>query len=162
MAGKYFSKATFDFLADLKQNNNRAWFADNKSRYEEKLKDPALRLIEDFGPELERIKAIVEIQRLNRGEEERLRGLRLRTLLDAPQAFASTYEELADQSIESWSAQLAAMPTFVAVDDTVDLGIARGATHPTCKSSAWLKSMWVDPAARGQGIGEVLIEAVAT
>ena len=55
MAGKYFSKATFDFLEDLKENNNRAWFADNKSRYEEKLKDPALRLIEDFGPELEKI-----------------------------------------------------------------------------------------------------------
>ena len=55
MADKYFSKATFDFLDDLKQNNNRAWFAEHKSRYEERLKDPALRLIEDFGPELEKI-----------------------------------------------------------------------------------------------------------
>ena len=55
MAGRYFSKATFDFLQDLKQNNDRVWFTENKSRYEEKLKDPALRLIEDFGPELEKI-----------------------------------------------------------------------------------------------------------
>ena len=55
MAGKYFSTATFGFLKDLKKNNDRAWFAENKSRYEDVLKDPALRLIEDFGPELAKI-----------------------------------------------------------------------------------------------------------
>jgi uncharacterized protein (TIGR02453 family) len=51
----YFSKATFQFLKDLKVNNNRDWFAENKSRYEEDLKDPALRVIEAFGPELHKI-----------------------------------------------------------------------------------------------------------
>ena len=55
MAKKYFSKATFDFLNDLKKNNDRDWFNSNKSRYEEDLKAPALRLIEDFGPELAKI-----------------------------------------------------------------------------------------------------------
>lgn len=51
----YFSRATFQFLKDLKANNNRDWFAENKSRYEEELKDPALRVIEAFGPELHKI-----------------------------------------------------------------------------------------------------------
>ena len=55
MAKKYFSEGTFGFLKDLQKNNNRDWFAANKSRYEEQLKDPALRLIEDFWPELKRI-----------------------------------------------------------------------------------------------------------
>ncbi len=52
MAKRYFSKATFGFLRELKANNDRAWFADNRARYEEHLKDPALRLIADFAPEL--------------------------------------------------------------------------------------------------------------
>jgi len=54
-AQRYFSKETFHFLTELKANNDRAWFADNKSRYEADLKNPALRLIEDFGPELKKL-----------------------------------------------------------------------------------------------------------
>ena len=52
---RYFSSATFQFLKDLKENNNRDWFAENKSRYEGDLKAPALRVIEDFGPELHKL-----------------------------------------------------------------------------------------------------------
>ena len=52
---KYFTKATFQFLTDLKANNDREWFAENKHRYEGDLKDPALRLIEDFAPELKKL-----------------------------------------------------------------------------------------------------------
>jgi len=51
----YFSKATFRYLRDLKENNNREWFAENKSRYEEDVKDPALRFIQDFGFELRKL-----------------------------------------------------------------------------------------------------------
>ena len=53
MAGKaYFTKSTFHFLKDLKANNDRAWFAEHKHRYERQLKEPALRFIEAFAPEL--------------------------------------------------------------------------------------------------------------
>ena len=56
MAGQaYFTKSTFQFLKDLKANNDRAWFAENKHRYEDHLKDPALRFIEAFAPELRKI-----------------------------------------------------------------------------------------------------------
>jgi uncharacterized protein (TIGR02453 family) len=48
----YFTSSSFGFLRDLKANNNRDWFAENKPRYEEQVKDPALRFIEDFGPYL--------------------------------------------------------------------------------------------------------------
>jgi uncharacterized protein (TIGR02453 family) len=51
----YFSQQTFGFLRDLAENNNRSWFAANKSRYDEHVKAPALRLIEDFAPRLKKI-----------------------------------------------------------------------------------------------------------
>ena len=51
-ASTYFTGATFAFLRDLKQNNDREWFAANKHRYEGDLKAPALRFIQDFAPKL--------------------------------------------------------------------------------------------------------------
>lgn len=52
MAGAYFTRATLQFLRDLKTNNDRAWFAEHRQRYERHLKEPALRFIEAFAPEL--------------------------------------------------------------------------------------------------------------
>ena len=48
MADRYFTPAAFRFLKELKENNNRPWFQENKGRYEKDLKEPALRFIEDF------------------------------------------------------------------------------------------------------------------
>lgn len=47
-----FTKATFDFLAALSANNNKAWFEANKHRYEELVRDPALDFIEAMDPVL--------------------------------------------------------------------------------------------------------------
>lgn len=47
--------ATFRFLKELAQNNNRAWFQENKARYEAEVQAPALRFIEAVGPRLARI-----------------------------------------------------------------------------------------------------------
>jgi len=52
---RYFSQETFRFLEDLRSNNDRSWFAANKSRYEETVRDPALRVIQDFAPHLARL-----------------------------------------------------------------------------------------------------------
>lgn len=54
-AHTYFTQATFDFLATLSRNNNREWFNDNKPRYEEHVRGPALAFIEDIAPELQLI-----------------------------------------------------------------------------------------------------------
>ncbi len=51
----YFSPALFSFLTELKENNTREWFADNKERYEELVREPALRFIEDFREPLRHI-----------------------------------------------------------------------------------------------------------
>ena len=55
MHDAHFTEATFEFLAELAANNDRAWFATNKSRYEADVKEPALRFITDFGPVLKEI-----------------------------------------------------------------------------------------------------------
>jgi uncharacterized protein (TIGR02453 family) len=55
VADPCFTKDTFRFLKDLKKNNDREWFADNKKRYEEHLKDPSLRIISAFAPELKKL-----------------------------------------------------------------------------------------------------------
>ncbi len=52
MVDRYFSQATFGFLRELAANNNRDWFSDNKDRYEELVRTPALTFIEDMAGKL--------------------------------------------------------------------------------------------------------------
>lgn len=54
MAG-FFTEDTFKFLSQLKKNNNREWFAANKDRYEEHLREPFLEFIAAAGPQLRKI-----------------------------------------------------------------------------------------------------------
>jgi ribosomal protein S18 acetylase RimI-like enzyme len=103
----------------------------------------------------------MEIQRLDPTEGRRLREIRLRTLRDAPEAFGSTYEDLASRPPESWRQRLEDLPTFVAVADGRDVGVVRCAPDKGPDDTAWLISMWVEPAARGKGVGEALIDEVA-
>jgi uncharacterized protein (TIGR02453 family) len=51
----FFGPELFSFLADLRANNDRDWFAANKLRYEEHLLEPALAFIDAFAPRLVKI-----------------------------------------------------------------------------------------------------------
>ncbi len=51
----YFTDGTFAFLRDLARNNDRAWFGDNRDRYEADVRGPALAFILDFAPRLKEI-----------------------------------------------------------------------------------------------------------
>lgn len=55
MAEPHFKPELFSFLEDLAAHNDREWFQANKHRYEEHVKDPALRFIVDFGSRLQKI-----------------------------------------------------------------------------------------------------------
>lgn len=50
---RYFTPDTFAFLRDLAANNERAWFNDNKARYEASVRQPALDFITDYVEPLE-------------------------------------------------------------------------------------------------------------
>ena len=47
-----FSRATLNFLDELAANNERAWFEDNRQRYEALVRTPALEFIDAMAPEL--------------------------------------------------------------------------------------------------------------
>jgi len=49
MPKPYFTPELFLFLKQIKRNNRREWFLKNRDRYEEFVRQPALRFITDFG-----------------------------------------------------------------------------------------------------------------
>ncbi len=51
----YFRPELFQFLRELKANNEKEWFQANKHRYESEVKEPMLRFISDFAPYLRQI-----------------------------------------------------------------------------------------------------------
>ena len=103
----------------------------------------------------------MQIERLNSDAWERLKDLRTRSLTDAPDAFGTTLAEVAQLIETDWRQQLESLATFVAVHESIDLGIARGVTDHDKTDQALLVSMWVAPEARGRRAGERLIQTVA-
>ena len=57
MIQTHFTPRLFEFLLDLRTNNTREWFQDNKVRYDRDVKNPLLRFIADFEPRLHSISA---------------------------------------------------------------------------------------------------------
>lgn len=55
MPDRYFTTEVFRFLRELAENNNREWWEDNKGRYVEVIREPALDFIADFGRRLAEI-----------------------------------------------------------------------------------------------------------
>ena len=45
----------FAFLSELADNNEKAWWEDNKQRYIEVIKEPAMAFIADFEPRLNKL-----------------------------------------------------------------------------------------------------------
>jgi uncharacterized protein (TIGR02453 family) len=55
MAQRYFTPALFTFIKDLKENNDREWFHENKARYEDVVREPAKDFIDAFATPLAKI-----------------------------------------------------------------------------------------------------------
>ncbi|MET0655808.1 MAG: DUF2461 domain-containing protein [Pseudoxanthomonas sp.] len=51
----YFSDASFKFLRALARNNDKAWFAAHKQKYEDHVRLPFLRLLADLQPDLAQV-----------------------------------------------------------------------------------------------------------
>ena len=51
----YITPELFAFFNELKENNNREWFQNNKQRFEAQVREPLLRFVTDFGVRLAEI-----------------------------------------------------------------------------------------------------------
>ena len=104
----------------------------------------------------------VEIRPIRPEEWRALRELRLRALADAPDAFGATLEETAARPDEAWRARIAEEGTLlvVAERDGRMVGMASGGDAPTDEPGAALYSMWVDPAVRGTGVADAIVQAI--
>ncbi len=66
-------KDFFDFFEELKANNNRLWFEDNKPRFRASVQEPIADFIEDMAPRLKKIsKHFVANPKLNGGSVFRI------------------------------------------------------------------------------------------
>ena len=108
-----------------------------------------------------------------------MRALRLRSLRDAPQAFASSLESelarpdthwasLAERSergeaegADGAAGASGASVVWVAIDGELWCGMAGSFWFDRPAGVAQLWGMWVEPTARGRGIGRRLVDAIA-
>jgi GNAT superfamily N-acetyltransferase len=103
----------------------------------------------------------VAVRLLTPGDEAILRALRLKALRDSPDQFDTTYEREAARTTEDWQRWFSPGATFVVDGPGPDpVGLAAGVLDAEDRSVVWLMAMWVEPAARGSGAGDALVDAV--
>ena len=95
------------------------------------------------------------------------REIRLRSLLDSPEAFGSTYGEESSQTERGWRDRAAGRwrggiaAVFAGrTDDGVAIGTATGAEYDAEPGVGHVYAMWVAPDARSAGVGRALLDAV--
>jgi GNAT superfamily N-acetyltransferase len=108
----------------------------------------------------------VKVLRAEPNDWQGVRALRLRALLDAPEAFGSTHAQEAEEDEDQWRAWATGWPgvadqaVFAAVDEGVWTGIAVAVRWEQEPEVVHLYAMWVDPSSRRRGVGRALVEAV--
>ncbi len=105
---------------------------------------------------------MIEIREVGADGWPAMRDIRLAALRDDPQAFASTYEREAAFAEADWQRRIAGGGSFLAYAPELGpgpAGIAGG--FESGPGTVELVSMWVRPQARGRGIGQALVGAVA-
>ncbi|MEP7159085.1 MAG: GNAT family N-acetyltransferase [Chloroflexota bacterium] len=110
----------------------------------------------------------MDVRRIRADEWGLLRELRLKSLLDAPEAFGQRYANAAGEPESEWrstaraSASGARRAWFIARDDDpaeTEVGLVQARRRPP--NDCLVFSMWVAPAARRTGVGRALIDAAA-
>lgn len=110
---------------------------------------------------------MIEVRAIQPDEGDLLRQVRLDALGNAPAAFLETYDEVAADDGEVWSARAAASTgegdqlILVALADGRPIGMAGIARDigQRRRHRATLWGVWLDPQHRGRGIGRRLVQA---
>lgn len=102
----------------------------------------------------------VTVRQAGLGDITTFRDLRMTALRESPDAFEMTYEEERAQTDQYWRDRWASTHNagFIASLHGASVGIAAG--YFSEPDTVQLVSMWVAPAARHQGVGAALVDAV--
>jgi GNAT superfamily N-acetyltransferase len=106
---------------------------------------------------------VITVRAVRAGEGPRLRELRMRAMADAAEAFGSTLAHESEQPAEHWSEMADGgeeVGIYVAVDGDSWIGMAAGRWFARERGVVQLWGMWVEPARRGERIGERLVACV--
>jgi len=105
------------------------------------------------------------IRQLSENDAAEFRALRLRALLECPEAFGSSYEETAAQPAESLTRRLRSDPDapdnfFLGAFDPTMIGMIgfHRETRLKTRHKGSIQSMYVASEARGKGTGRALVE----
>ncbi len=103
---------------------------------------------------------MIEIYAIDSVNWRDIRGIRLRSLADAPDAFTSTLDRESTYDEQKWR-ELASSGRWFVADDGGLVGVAVGVVGWSGDSSKReLVGMWVDPSHRGLGVARQLFERV--
>ena len=106
------------------------------------------------------------IRRIQKGEADLFRQIRLEALREAPYAFSSTYESAIQRSAESWreqadsSAQGSHRATFIAFSEGLPIGIAALYRLEDQADAGEVLQVWVAPEFRETGVAWDLMDLV--
>jgi ribosomal protein S18 acetylase RimI-like enzyme len=101
----------------------------------------------------------MHVRRLTAGDGERLRELRLRALQEAPYAFLSSFERERDRTAQDWVELARSSVVFVAEENDQWLGMVGAYVPDEAPEAVGIWGAWVDPSARGRGLGRLLMHA---
>lgn len=105
--------------------------------------------------------AMVKVDRLAGEDWSVLRAIRLRALKSDPDAFGSTFEDERARPEGFWRDRIVNSAWFLAWVGRQPAGVVAAVVPPFPTSvELQLDAMWVDPAWRGHGLGEALVDAV--
>jgi ribosomal protein S18 acetylase RimI-like enzyme len=103
----------------------------------------------------------VSVVRVDATSWQAYRDIRLAMLRGAPRAFWTTHEEAAARTDDEWRAVVDGSDVWLAVAGGRTVGsVASYQPQDGPRDQAFLVGMWVDPSARGRGVGELLVGTV--
>lgn len=109
---------------------------------------------------------MITIRRIQTGESQLYRLIRLQALKEAPHAFCASYENALLRDDASWqeqadgSAQGVEQAIFIAFDNDKPVGMAAIYKDEENADEAEIFQVWVSPATRGTGLGKRLLDTV--